>query len=146
MNNQTVTLGYWKIRGLAQQIRYLLEFLEVPYKEDIYSEYEEWTKAIPNLGMHFWNLPYLIDGELRFSETSAIMRYLARRYNKDLEGKTNEDFAMVEQMYGVLGDIKNQVSKTCYGDGDVGDIVIWMLWITMKHSHIEQLIPVVRCK
>ena len=26
---------------------------------------------------------------------------------------------MVEQLSGVLGDIKTQISKTCYGDGDV---------------------------
>lgn len=30
---QPIKLGYWKIRGLAQPIRYLLEFSEHPYVE-----------------------------------------------------------------------------------------------------------------
>ena len=50
MNNKP-TLGYWAIRGLASQIRYLMVFLGVDYQEDIYEqgdapEYsrECWTK------------------------------------------------------------------------------------------------------
>lgn len=29
--NKPILLGYWKIRGLAQPIRYLLEYTEHPY-------------------------------------------------------------------------------------------------------------------
>ena len=32
----TLTLGYWSIRGLAEPIRMLLNYLSVPYKEEIY--------------------------------------------------------------------------------------------------------------
>ena len=32
-----VTLGYWKIRGLAERIRHLLEYLKVPYNQVVYS-------------------------------------------------------------------------------------------------------------
>ena len=34
---KVVTLGYWKIRGLAERIRMLMEYLEVPYTQDIYT-------------------------------------------------------------------------------------------------------------
>jgi len=78
---QPLVLGYWKIRGLAQQIRFLLEYLEVPYKDELYEQgdgptfsIDEWTNAIPSLGMLFYNLPYLKDGEFKFSESDAITR------------------------------------------------------------------------
>ena len=29
-------LGYWKMRGLAQPIRFLLAYLKVNYKEQVY--------------------------------------------------------------------------------------------------------------
>jgi hypothetical protein len=34
--NPKIKLGYWKMRGVAHQIRYLLEFIEHPYEEDLY--------------------------------------------------------------------------------------------------------------
>jgi len=123
---EPLTLGYWKIRGLAHQIRYLLEYLNVPYNEVMYEQgdgphfsTDEWKKAIPHIGMQFWNLPYLFDGKLKMSETNAIMRYIVKKFGPELEGKTLEDFAIVEQMVGVLGDIKSAISETCYGDGDI---------------------------
>ena len=32
MDQERVTLGYWNIRGLAERIRHLLEYLDIPYK------------------------------------------------------------------------------------------------------------------
>lgn len=34
--NPKIKLGYWKMRGVAHQIRYLLEYIEHPYEEDLY--------------------------------------------------------------------------------------------------------------
>jgi hypothetical protein len=31
-----IKLGYWKIRGTAQAIRFVLEFIEHPYEEHLY--------------------------------------------------------------------------------------------------------------
>lgn len=36
LNNDKIILGYWKIRGLAQPIRYLLEYIEHPYEDVLY--------------------------------------------------------------------------------------------------------------
>lgn len=35
MDNK-VNLGYWKIRGLAERIRMILEYVELPYEETHY--------------------------------------------------------------------------------------------------------------
>jgi glutathione S-transferase len=32
-----MTLGYWNIRGLAERIRLLLEYLQIPYDQVIYT-------------------------------------------------------------------------------------------------------------
>ena len=45
-----------------------------------------WFDVKYNLGMEFPNLPYLFDGDLKISETLAIIRYLANKYDKSLLG------------------------------------------------------------
>ena len=69
-------LGYWKIRGLAQGIRYQLAYLGVDYTDKKYSygpapefSREEWTSEKPTLGLPFTNLPYFIDGDAKVTET-----------------------------------------------------------------------------
>jgi len=59
------------------------------------------------LGLKFPNLPYLIDGDTKVTESIAILKYLARRFNReDLLGKTLEDYALVETYLGVINDIQ----------------------------------------
>eukprot|EP00347_Sterkiella_histriomuscorum_P011496 403372233 len=106
------TLGYWKIRGLAQQIRYIFEFLKVPYDEVLYEvgdapDYSKdaWNSVKQKLGFDFPNLPYLIDGDLRITESQAILRYVVNKYGKELLGKTPEDQALADQLYLILTDI-----------------------------------------
>jgi glutathione S-transferase len=61
------TLGYWKIRGLGQQIRYLLAYCGVEFEDKMYavSKNEDgswsrasWTDVKHSLGFDFPNLPY----------------------------------------------------------------------------------------
>ena len=69
-NREKIILGYWKIRGLAQPIRYLLEYAELPYEEVLYEQGDApnysvdcWTSVKNTIGLDFPNVPYLIDGE-----------------------------------------------------------------------------------
>ena len=39
--------------------------------------------------MDFPNLPYLIDGEVKLSESWAIAKYIARKYGKQLLGESD---------------------------------------------------------
>jgi glutathione S-transferase len=48
------------------------------------------------LGFDFPNLPYLINGDFKLTETAAIVRYIIRKSNKtELLGKTIEDEAKI---------------------------------------------------
>lgn len=94
-NNPKIKLGYWKIRGLAHPIRYLLEYVEHPYEDIMYEQgdppqysIESWTKVKNQLGLAFPNMPYMIDGEVKITDTIAIMIYLCHKYAPELLGDT----------------------------------------------------------
>ena len=56
-----LTLGYWKIRGMAAGIRYQMEYCGVDYQTDDYTDGEKWLEDKHHMGFDFPNLPYLID-------------------------------------------------------------------------------------
>lgn len=91
----TVTLGYWRLRGLAQPVRLLLAYTETPFQEVVYefAEKQRWFEEDKkNFGFDFPNIPYLIDGDFKLTESAAIMKYLVKRSGRnELLGKTLED-------------------------------------------------------
>ena len=120
-----ITLGYWKIRGLAANIRYQLAYSGIDYENVEYEQGDApdfsrapWLDHKFTLGLDFPNLPYLVDGDLKITETFAIHKYLADKYQPDLLGKTAETRATVNQLAGVIYDLKMKVTMPCYmGDG-----------------------------
>jgi glutathione S-transferase len=75
-----ITLGYWGIRGLGQVPRLLLTYTKANWKNKIYSQREAWFNADKkNLGLAFPNLPYLLEGHLKLTESAAINRYIINR-------------------------------------------------------------------
>ena len=120
-------LGYWKIRGLAQQIRYQLKYLGVDFDEVHYEQgdapdfsREEWLSKKDTLGLKFPNLPYFIDGDVKLTETNAIMKYIAHKWNSEhqLLGTDPATMAQVEMVAGVVNDLKGAVTMPCYTSGD----------------------------
>uniref|UniRef100_A0A4X1URQ5 Glutathione S-transferase n=1 Tax=Sus scrofa TaxID=9823 RepID=A0A4X1URQ5_PIG len=84
----TLILGYWDIRGLAHAIRLLLEYTDSSYEEKKYTlgdapDYDrsQWLSDKFKLGLDFPNLPYLIDGAHKLTQSNAILRYIARKHN-----------------------------------------------------------------
>ena len=114
-------LGYWHIRGLAEGIRYLLDYLNVDFENKTYIQgpapdfdRSSWESVYEHLGMHFPNLPYFWDGDLKISETLAIYQYIASQYGPALAGSTNKERAEINQLGGVLHDLKFWLAGTCY--------------------------------
>jgi glutathione S-transferase len=106
----SVTLGYWKIRGLAQPARLLLAYTNTPFTDVQYTDKEKWLEDKASLGIEFPNLPYLIDGDFKFSESNAIYKHIIRRSgHNDLLGKTVQDEASVNNILGVLGDLFKEI-------------------------------------
>lgn len=112
-------LGYWDIRGLATPIRLLLEYVGADYQEKLYKcgpppnfERPEWVSEKFNLGMPFPNLPYLIDGDIKISQSSVILRYLARKFG--LMGKDEVDQINLELIAAQVTDYHMDFVKIVY--------------------------------
>ncbi|CAD8202609.1 unnamed protein product [Paramecium pentaurelia] len=102
--------GYWTIRGIGQPLRYLLEYVEIPYTQKNFNIIEsEWFDSVakPPLNQEVLaNLPYIKDGDKWIFESQALYIYIAYRANRaDLLGSTNEEQVVVEQVKGVLLDL-----------------------------------------
>ncbi|XP_077983081.1 glutathione S-transferase Mu 1-like [Glandiceps talaboti] len=107
----SMLLGYWNIRGLGQAIRLVLEYTGVDYTEKRYDygpapDYSKdaWLNEKYNLGLDFPNLPYLIDGDVKLTQTHAILVYLARKTN--LLGTNENEMRRADLVYGRWGDFR----------------------------------------
>jgi len=129
-----VTLAYWNIRGLANPIRHLLEYLEVPYvdklynieaKEDgtysrdySYNSYFEYKKNTLSKEMGFTpNLPYLIDGDHTFSQSRAIMKHISMKFGTPttLGGPEYHQQTHCFQLFETSRDIVMSLVRLAYG-------------------------------
>ncbi|DAA31502.1 glutathione S-transferase Mu 1 isoform X2 [Bos indicus] len=114
-----MTLGYWDIRGLAHAIRLLLEYTDSNYEEKKYTmgdapDYDrsQWLNEKFKLGLDFPNLPYLIDGAHRLTQSKAILRYIARKHN--MCGETEEEKIRVDVLENQTMDTANELAILCY--------------------------------
>uniref|UniRef100_U3FKJ6 Glutathione S-transferase n=1 Tax=Callithrix jacchus TaxID=9483 RepID=U3FKJ6_CALJA len=114
-----MTLGYWDLRGLAHAIRLLLEYTDSSYEEKMYTmgdapDYDrsQWLKEKFKLGLDFPNLPYLIDGAHKITQSNAILRYIARKHN--LCGETEEEKIWEDILENQLMDNRMQLARLCY--------------------------------
>ncbi|XP_043572437.1 glutathione S-transferase Mu 1-like [Chiloscyllium plagiosum] len=114
-----VTLGYWDIRGLAQPIRLLLEYTGTAYEDKLYScgeapNYDKtcWFDVKYTLGLDFPNLPYLISGDVKITQSNAIMRYIARKHN--LVGETEDEKIRVDMLENQSMDFRMGFVRLAY--------------------------------
>ncbi|XP_075551165.1 glutathione S-transferase Mu 2-like [Dermacentor variabilis] len=120
-----IILGYWDIRGLAQSIRYLLAYADVTYEDKRYSygsdsepSRDEWLAVKYQLGLDFPNLPYLIDGDVRMTQSQAILKYLGRKHG--LVPKDEQTLRRVEVLQHEAFDILWDTARLSY-DPDYTD-------------------------
>ncbi|CAF1007658.1 unnamed protein product [Adineta steineri] len=117
--NQLV-LGYWAIRGLAEPIRLALHYSNTPYTEKLYQQGEgpefsldEWFSVKQSQGLDFPNLPYLFDGDLKMTQSRAILYYIGRKAN--LMGKTPTEEAHVMMLCEQAHDFRMKTAPVAYG-------------------------------
>ena len=124
--NAKFELGYWAIRGLGQPIRFLLAHAEAAFSEIRFGvnhdgsiaedEAQDWATHKDTLSLPFPNLPYLIDSsgpnEVRMTQSNAIMRYLARRF--DYCGDTTSDLICIDILQDEAYDFRNAIISTAY--------------------------------
>lgn len=63
-----------------------------------------------SIGFDFPNLPYIIDGDFKLTESAAIAKYIIHRSGKtDLLGKNAQDRGRVENIIGVFNDAFKEI-------------------------------------
>jgi len=110
-----IVLGYWNIRGLGQPIRYMLGYLGEDFEEIIYGKppLPEWHfDAKGKIDLDFPNLPYLYDGDIKLTQSNAILRHLGRKHN--MVGKTEKEKARVDLIASQGMDFRNGFIRLCY--------------------------------
>ena len=94
----TVTYGYWNTRsGIRGQInRMILKHAGVDFTEKRYEKSTgEWETDKTALGLDFPNLPYIIDGDVKLTESKAVTVYICDKFAPQLLGKTPETRARI---------------------------------------------------
>ncbi|XP_021788845.2 glutathione S-transferase Mu 5 isoform X1 [Papio anubis] len=72
----------------------------------------QWLNEKFKLGLDFPNLPYLIDGTHKITQSNAILRYIARKHN--LCGETEEEKILVDILENQLMDSRMEMVRLCF--------------------------------
>ena len=83
-------------------MRTVLNYLELPYEEELFVVDDDWFPTKFSRGIDFPNLPFIIDGEHKQSETSAIIEYLCAKYKPELLGTTPEERGHVAMLRNIV--------------------------------------------
>uniref|UniRef100_A0A8C4YLI4 Glutathione S-transferase n=1 Tax=Gopherus evgoodei TaxID=1825980 RepID=A0A8C4YLI4_9SAUR len=105
---------------LAHAIRLLLEYTGTPYEDKQYSpsgegpdyDISQWTNEKEKLGLDFPNLPYLIDGQTKLTQSNAILRYIARKHK--MAGESEEEIQRVDMLENQVMDFRLAFARICY--------------------------------
>ena len=110
-------LCYWDLRGLGEVCRYLLRFSETKWEDDrmeISAENgQKWHSEKSSMDMDLPNLPYLIDGDIKVTQSVAIVRYLARKFGL-VPGKLERDIVRCEMAEQEIMDFHKAFATLCY--------------------------------
>ena len=116
-------LGYWNIRAgyRGNANRYLLAHAGVDYEDKQYdcNDMSGWgADKASGLGMDFPNLPYIIDGDFRLSESKAVSVYICDRWCPALLGKNAEERAHIIMLQCIIEEAFMACVKLGFGSPD----------------------------
>merc|ERR1712165_309388 len=115
--------GYWNIQGLGQSSRMLLHYTDTKYEDTFYHfGTTEWSAAKENnpWELSFPNLPYYVDGDVKLTQSAAILRHIGRK--NGLYGLNDNEAAEIDMLLDTGKDIKlgfalpNVMTKTLMRD------------------------------
>lgn len=102
---------YWNLRGLGAPAVNMLEYGGIDYEHKLADA--GWFTEKFQLGFDFPNLPYVIDGDVRITESWAIYKYIAKKAN--LMPPPGDEFdRQSDMLQGVIQDIRSKFTGNCY--------------------------------
>ncbi len=81
-----------------------------------------WLMKKHYLGLDFPNLPYIIDGDVRMSESKSIMAYFCRKHRPELLGRDAAETALADMISRIHDDLHAKFGKHCFGAGDTPEL------------------------
>ena len=91
----------------------MLEYAEASYEyRTINMPKPEWLEMKHSLGFDFPNLPYYQEGELRLTQSQAILRHLARKF--ELEGRDEAARARADMVTDQLYEVRGKLHGLCF--------------------------------
>ena len=97
---------------LGQSCRMLLHYTDTKYDNTVYHiGSPEWGAAKENNAweLSFPNLPYYVDGNVKLTQSNAILRHLGRQHG--LYGFNENDAAKIDMLLDTIIDIKNGLTS-----------------------------------
>ena len=101
------TLGYWSIRGRAEQCRMLLHHLGIEFEDKQWrleeaASPEGWFANKHSLGMKFPNLPYWQEDDIFHSGAMPVLRSICRKYKPEYLGRNQIEQAATDSIVDVI--------------------------------------------
>ena len=114
-----LTLGYWPIRaGPRGSInRHILYYKGVDF-EDLKHSPESWNAVKTSGVLEFPNLPYIIDGDVKLTESKAVTLYLCEKFAPELLGSTVAEKGKVLMLQNVMADYFMGVAGMTFSNED----------------------------
>jgi glutathione S-transferase len=120
------------------ELKYLgLEFEDVHYVQGPAPDFDgsAWFSVKETLGFDFPDLPYLIDGDVKVTQSVGIMKYIARKAGKLLP-RTDAEMTATDLAEGVVVDLRRAFTQLCYNPK----------FEEMKDNYLKKVVtPLTRC-
>ena len=75
-----------------------------------------WPTQKFNLGLPFPNLPYYIDGNVKLTQSDAILRHLGRKYK--MYGVDDNYASVIDMLIDTSSDLRLGLAKKAYSEPD----------------------------
>lgn len=111
-----LTLCYWAIRARGEIPRYLLRYSGVEWTDDRIPATQEgfarWGAEKFTSGLDLPNLPYVIDGDIKVTQSVAVHRYLGRKFGL-VPGDDEKDIVKCDMIEQEAMDLRADFQKLC---------------------------------
>ena len=119
VSKSKLVFGYWPIRaGPRGSInRHILHYAGVDFEETRHTA-DDWAAFKTSGVLEFPNLPYIIDGDVKLSESKAVYTYLCDKFAPELLGKNATERARVFMLQSVIADFFSGVAGLTFKEED----------------------------
>ncbi|XP_063673813.1 glutathione S-transferase-like [Bolinopsis microptera] len=110
----SLKLCYWDVRAMGEIPRHLLRYSGQDWVDDRMgmADFGRWQAEKFTLGLDLPNLPYLIDGDIKVTQSVAVIRYLGRKFGL-VPGDDEKDIVKCEMIEQEAVDLRSAFQKLC---------------------------------